>query len=162
MPRLLTLTIATLAPLLLVAPVQAGGKKHQENVLSIHIETDPTDHPKMIFKQFVAGKERSFKRIPEITGKDIAAFHPFPSRDGEGFGVTLQLKARASNRFATTTTANQRRWVLTQINGRMVDAVLVDRPVNDGIWIIYKGVTAAEVASFDAEVPRLGAPKTKE
>lgn len=162
MIRVLIPAFACVASLFLAMPAAAGGKKTEENVVSIHLETDPTDHPEMIFKQFVAGKERSFKRVPEVVGKDIVAFHAFQSRDGEGFGVTLQLKDRARNRLAATTTASQGRWMLTQVNGRMVDAVLIDRPVNDGIWIVYKGLTGVEVARFDEELPRMGAPTTQE
>ncbi|MEM1082553.1 MAG: hypothetical protein AAGI48_00390 [Verrucomicrobiota bacterium] len=147
--------------LALILPVQAGGKKGKNASIAFHIETDPGDNPKMIFQQFVDGKQRTFRLVPEIGTTDIVNFNPFPSRDGEGFGLVLRIKKSAMNRLAAVTAANQGRWLLARINGRIVDGVLIDRQITDGELVIWKGVSLAEVNELDKELPRFGAKKPR-
>ena len=44
---------------------------------------------------------------------------------------------------------------------RVVDAVIIDKQITDGILVIWKGVTLPEIKAFDKVAPRLGEdPKT--
>jgi hypothetical protein len=108
----------------------------------------------MIFPQVVGEQTRYFRRMPEIGMKDIVSFSPFPSDVGEGFGIVFRLKSNAVNRFAAITAANQGRWLISQVNGRAVDGVIIDKQVNDGFIVIWKGVTLADVELLDEELPR--------
>jgi len=144
-----------------VLPCHAGGKKENAAAISFHLEGDAGDNPKMVFGQFVAGRERPFRLVPEVSGNDIAAFNPFPSRNGEGYGVLLQLKPAAKNRYAAITAANQGRWLLARVNGRIVDAALIDRQVADGEIVIWKGVALGDVQLLDKQFPRLGEKKPR-
>lgn len=150
-------------PLLLamVLPSTAGGRRGQETSIVFHLETNPGENPKMIFTQFVAGEERTFWRVPEIGTKDIAAFNPFPSQDGAGYGVLLKLKAGSKNRFSAITAANQNRWLVARVNGRVVDGVLIDRQIDDGELVIWKGLSTTEIKLLDKEFPRLGKKKPR-
>lgn len=154
--RLFTLCILAL----LMLPAVAGGKKKTSGI-SFHIETDAGENPKMVAPQFVAGKERYFRRMPDIATQDIAAFNPFPSQDGDGFGVIFQLKGRGKNRLAALTVANTGRWLLARVNGRAIDAVLINRQITDGEIVIWKGISLAEVQEFDKSFPRLGQKKPR-
>lgn len=140
----------------LPATLQAGGKASNKAVLSFHIETDENDNPKMIFSQMTNGKVRYFRRLPEVTTKDVASFMPFPTEGGEGYGIVFKLKDNASARLVAITNANQGRWLLAQLNGRIVDGVLIDKQINDGCVVIWKDVTLADVNLFDASLPRIG------
>lgn len=142
-------------------PATAGGKKQQMAGFAFHIETEPGENPKMVFTQFVSGKQRVFRRVPEISTKDIQAFNPFPSQDGQGYGVLLKLKGGASNRLAGVTAANTGKWLLARVNGRIVDAVRVDRQITDGEMVIWKGLSLAEVNSMDKKLPRIGKRKPR-
>lgn len=141
--------------------LQAGGRKKPGTDIAFHMETEQADNPKLIFPQFVAGEERAFRRIPEISAKDIAAFNPFPSRDGDGFGVVVQVKAGAKNRLSAVTAANLNRWLVARVNGRIVDAVLIDSQIADGQLVIWKGLSATEVQELDKTVPRIGEKKPR-
>lgn len=146
-----------MAALALVPSAFAGGKKEPKVAVSFHMETEATDNPKMIFPFLANGKERFFRRLPEISLKDVVSFNPFPSEFGGGdYGIVFRLKGSASNRFAAITTANSGRWMISQINGRIVDGFLIDKPVGDGQIVIWKGVTLEDVALLDAELPRMG------
>lgn len=139
----------------------AGGKKDVAPVISFHFESDATDNPKMIFQQAAGGKMRFFGRTPDVNSKDIAAFAPFPSDDG-GYGVLFVLKEHAGKRLAALTNANQGRFILSILNGRVVDGVQIDKPVEDGKLVVWKGVTLADIALLDESLPRVGQdPKKK-
>jgi len=148
--------------LIALVPVQtarAGGKKAAASVVSFHIETQPEDNPKMIFKQNVNGKDRFFRRGPEISGKDIDSFGPFPADDQVTYGVAFHLKNAGRMRLSAVTAANPGLYLLAAINGRVVDFVLIDREVDDGCLVIWKGVTLAEIKEFDKSFARIGGGK---
>lgn len=153
--------LAMIVVLALVPPVFAGGKKENKASITFHMETEGTDNPKMIFPQMANGQTRYFRRTSEVSIKDVTAFSTFPAEGGAGFGLVLKLKPNAVNRLAALTSANQGRWLISQVNGRAVDGVLIDKPVNDGFIVIWKGVNDADIAILDKELPRIGAEKKK-
>jgi hypothetical protein len=154
-------SLCLLLGIALAHSLQASGKKEDKISVSFHLETDATDNPKMIFPQEVNGQQRYFRRVPDIMTKDIISFNPFPSDGGEGYGIVFKLKGNATNRFAALTNANQGRWLVAQVNGRVVDGVMIDKQVSDGFIVVWKGVTLADVAAFDANMPRIGAENDK-
>lgn len=150
------------AACLCLSRAYAGGKKEPEASVSFHMETEATDNPKMIFAQPVNGKIRHFRRMPEISTNDIEAFSPFPSDAGMGgYGLYLKLKPHAAKRLAAVTNMGQGRWLFSQVNGRPVDAVFIEKPVDDGILVIWKNVTIEDVGAMDDSFPRLGADGEK-
>lgn len=141
----------------LAPAVSASGKKEMKATVSFHMETEGTDNPKMIFGQMAYGKVRYFRRMPEITTKDVDSFSPFPSdAGGDDYGIVFILKDNAAKRLAAITNVNSGRWMLAQINGRVVDGVLIDKQVDDGRLVIWKGATLADIAIFDESLPRVG------
>ncbi|MBK1827185.1 hypothetical protein [Haloferula rosea] len=155
--RLLTILLVAATAL----PSLAGGKKQTMAGFAFHLETQPGENPKMVFPQFVAGKERVFRRVPEISTKDVEAFNPFPSQDGQGFGVLLKLKGGAANRLSGVTAANTGKWMIARVNGRIVDAVRIDQQITDGEMVIWKGLSQAEIAGMDKKLPRIGERKPR-
>lgn len=139
----------------------AGGKKGAKSGISFHLQAERTDNPKMVFVQPTNGEQVPYRRNPEIMTKDLAAFDPFPSQDGEGYGAKLQLKPAARNRLAAITNANVNRWLLAMVNGRVVDAVIIDRQIDDGFLVIWKGIGKAEIDVLDSQIPRIGEKKPR-
>ena len=143
--------------LALTPAVFASGKKEMKASISFHMETEGTDNPKMIFEQMAYGKKRFFRRVPEITTKDIVSFSPFPSdAGGDDYGVVFILKENAAKRLAAVTNVYQGKWMITQLNGRVVDGVLIDKQIDDGRLVIWKGATLADVTVLDESFPRVG------
>lgn len=141
--------------------VWAGGEKQVAQV-SFHVETEGTDNPKMIFPYEVLGEQRFFRRIPEISSKDLVAFNPFPADDQASYGVLFQLKDNARRRLAAVTSVNQGKWFVCQAFGRIVDGVLIDRSVDDGALVIWKGLTLEEIREIDKVMPRIGEAKKRD
>lgn len=158
LPRL---AAAALLALTALQPLHANGKKGEPSGISFHLEGEMTDNPKMIIVLPTNGKDTAYRRLPEVVTKDIAAFAPFPSRDGEGFGVLLKLKPAVQNRWAAVTAANPNRWLMAMVNGRAVDAVMIDKQITDGQMVIWKGIGEGEIAAFDEMVPRIGEEKPR-
>jgi hypothetical protein len=148
--------VLTLMILVFCPSLSAMGKADAKFTTSFHMETDENENPKMTFQQLANGQARFFRRMPEFTTKDIVSFSPFPSEIGDGYGVVFRLKENAAKRLAAITNVNQGRWMIAQVNGRVVDGVLIDRQVDDGALVIWKGVTLEDVTLFDASLPRIG------
>jgi hypothetical protein len=134
----------------------AGSKADNKTQISFHMETENSENPKMIFQQDIGGGTRYFRRAPEVSTKDIIAFSPFPSEGGGDYGVVFKLKDNATRRLSAVTSSNQGRWMITMINGRPVDGVIIDKQIDDGIIVAWKGVTMADIAVFDESMPRIG------
>lgn len=136
----------------------ASGKKEAKCSVSFHMETDGNDNPKMIFpEKKVDGKPAFFRRMPEFSNKDIAGFVPFPSQSGgEDYGIMFILKDNAAKRLMAVSNANQGRWMLAQINGRFVDGVRIDKQIDDGKLVIWKGATLADIKLFEETFKRVG------
>ena len=153
--------IATLAALitLVAAPLgRAGGHPGELGMVTFHLEIDPDGATKKIaFSQMDDGKARYFLRSPEFTLKDMVAFSPTPSGAGEDYGLVFQLKPPARRRLQALSVANPGRYLLAQANGRVVDGVWIDKPVEDGMLVIWKGITTGDIKLFDKVLPRIGA-----
>ena len=113
----------------------------------------------MIFPHEVMGKQRFFRRIPEVSSIDYVAFSPFPSDDQASYGVILQLKDNARRRLAAVTQISSGKWLACKAFGRIVDGVLVEDPVDDGVVVIWKGLSIEEIGQLEEALPRIGEKK---
>ncbi len=159
-PRMNFRFAVLLMSLLLIpaANLSASGKKDDKARMTLHFETEGSDNPKMIFPYPVGERQRFFRRMPEIATSDLQAFSPFPAEGGgDNYGVVFKLTNRAAKRYSAVTSANQGRWMLIQVNGRVVDYLFIDKPVDDGVVVAWKGLTLADIATLDETLPRVGA-----
>lgn len=143
----------------LAGGVMAGGNKDKKVEISFHIETEASDNPKMIFPYELMGKQRFFRRIPEVSSNDFVAFTPFPADDQASYGVILQLKDNARRRLAAITQISSGKWLVCKAYGRIIDGVLVDDPVDDGVVVVWKGLSLEEIGQMDEVIPRIGEKK---
>ena len=153
MPRSSALAIL-IAAVILPGALGAAGKKAPDLAVSFHLQAEPGD--RQVFKQLTAGKEVLFQKSPAISTRDITAFRPFPADDESSYGMVFQLGRTASSRLLTLSTAHQGKLLLAIVNGQVRDAVVIDKPVNDGVIVIWKWLSLAEVKLADQHVPRIG------
>ncbi|MFD0894547.1 hypothetical protein KBB96_05995 [Luteolibacter ambystomatis] len=158
--RLFALTLSATFGFLCV-PALAGGKKEDKVTVTFHIEADNNDNPKMIFQAPVGGRQRIFRRLSDFTVRDIQDFAAFQANDGS-YGLLITLKGNAATRLAAITATNPDRYLLAMINGRPVDAALIDKQITDGKLVIWKGTNALEIQELDKLVPRSGKGKDKD
>ncbi|MES2657647.1 MAG: hypothetical protein V4689_03460 [Verrucomicrobiota bacterium] len=152
--------IAALAMMVVLALAPAGfagGNKSNKASVTFHMETAGTDNPKMIFSQQMAnGQERFFLRSPEISISDIATFQPFPSESGQDYGVVFTLKPAAVTKLAAITNTNPGKWMVVQMNGRLVDGVMIDKQIDDGRLVVWQGVTLSDITVLESKMKRTG------
>lgn len=144
------------AVLALAPAAFAGGKKEAKSTVSFHIETAASDNPKMIVPQQIGGQQRYFMRSPEIDSKEIESFAPFPSEVPDQYGIVFKVKPAAVGRLAAVTNVNQGRWMITQLNGRVVDGVIIDKQISDGRLVVWSGVTLQDIELLNLQYPRTG------
>lgn len=138
-------------------PVMAGSSPNRNAAVSFHVETDANDNPKMVFAQTVQGQQRMFRRLPDLSGRDLAGFRRIRAVGGNGAGAMFRLKESAAKRWQALTTSNINRWVISQVNGRVVDGFVIDQPINDGVVVIWKDLSEADLALLEKEFPQLDA-----
>lgn len=138
----------------MAAPVSAMSSKPKFTI-SIHAQGTDMDSPRSIFRYNIPGKAHPvvFKRVPEITNSNIAAFHAFPARNGNGQGVALRLDFRGTGALELVTRTRGGEILLTMINGTPVDYLVIDRAVGDGIVTIWEGVPNEVVAELQKKYP---------
>jgi len=150
--------IAPLLAILLTPSLHAMGKKPAPNRLTFHFQGHQSEGAKMVFPQALYGKTIFFRRSPELFTKDLTSFKPFVADDGT-YGATFYLSKVARQRFAAVTTQHQKSWCIAMLNGRPLDAVMIDQPVNDGQTVVWQGLQKIEVNRFDLMIPRAGDSK---
>ena len=147
--------------LLSIVPSWAGDKKGKNMAVSFHLETDVNNNPKMIFEQNIGGKKRYFSRSPEFSTKDITAFSPFLSDNQNDYGIVFQLRKSGASRLENITMANQGKMLIAAVNGRVVDGVIIDQSVKDGVLVVWNGIQEREIKEYDKLAPRIGEDKKK-
>jgi hypothetical protein len=140
----------------------AGGDPNRKFSVTFHMETDANDNPKMVFPQAVLGRQRVFRRLPDLSSRDIEGFKRIATDGKEGKGVIFKLKETSAKRWQAVTSANINRWVVSQVNGRVVDAFVVDQPIGDGLVVVWKGLTEEDLVLLKKEFTEIGDEKPKE
>jgi hypothetical protein len=98
-----------------------------------------------------------FRRMPEVSTRDLTTYSPFPSEGGGDFGAVFRLKGSAAGRLSAITNANQGRWLVAMVNGRIVDGVLINKQIDDGVLVVWKGLNLDDIAAIDKTLTRFDA-----
>lgn len=99
-------------------------------------------------------------RSPEFSHSNIAAYHSFPADNGNGNGVALKLDFKGTQALELVTRMGQGKILRSIVNGLGVDDVIIDRPVTDGIFIIWKGVPDEVIAEMAKKYPTITGMKS--
>ncbi|BDS05836.1 hypothetical protein NT6N_08760 [Oceaniferula spumae] len=141
---------------LIPASLLASGKKTPPAAVSFHMEGSAAEAPKFARKVNTLAGERYFRKVPEISSKDIVAFSPFPASDDRTYGIVFKLNPQASRRLQAATTMNTDKLLLALVNGQALGVVRIDKPVTDGLLVIWSGVQLKEIKLYDQIAPRIG------
>lgn len=148
-----------LAALLLAATPSGDGAGTQSklSMISFHVEGDQTDNPKMITPVKLGAEHRQyfFSNIPSFTDKDIAWFYPFTAADGVSFGAAFRLKEHAAVELKAISLTNQGKLLGLRCADVPMQAVLIDRPIEDGIIVIWSGLQQRHLQDFRKRFPHV-------
>lgn len=144
------------ALLTMPASILASGKKTPPASISFHMEGSAAEAPKFARQVDTLVGKKFFRKVPEISTKDIVAFSPFPADDATTYGIVFKLNAQAMRRLTTVTTMNRGKLLLALVNGQALGVVRIDKPVNDGVLVIWSGIRQQEIKLYDQVAPRIG------
>ncbi len=138
-------------------------KKEPKIKLAVHNQTAPSDSARfaMPLKIPYAPYEIYLSRIPLISKLDVDRFRIYEADDGT-YGALLYLKPHGEMALEQYTLANQRTYLVTFLNDRVVSTQLVDRPVRDGLFYIPNGLTAEDVEALQESFDEIGQTKIPE
>lgn len=133
-----------------------GGAKKPAVDLRIHGEGIAAEAPTFAFPAtLLNGREVFLSRMPLITHREVRSIYPFPAADGSE-GVYLKLDGHGTGLLQQHTMERPGRTLVVLLNGRQVINLVVDRPVNDGIVSIPRGLTPEDIALLRAAYPVIG------
>jgi hypothetical protein len=151
---LAALTLATM--LTPVLPAVAGAKHQTQVVVRFYPQTGSQGGE---FSRPVtlkhSGKQVFMGTMPLINERDVISAQTFPAADGS-FGAYFKLDSHGTNLVMQHTLSQRGTFLFAFFNGRDVIDLYVDRPVQDGIIAIPRGLTPEEVALIDQNFPEIG------
>jgi len=141
-----------------VALVDAGAKpKQQPLTIRFHAEgkEDTSGKFTVPITLTIPPKKTFIEKIPIVSERDLSAFVSFPGTTG-GYGVYLRFDTHGTNIIEQFTMSRQGELAIALVNGRVVAALKVDKPIHDGILVIPGGLTPEEVAALARDYPQIG------
>jgi hypothetical protein len=152
--------VALLSAFAFSLPASGMGKKKNRTMVSFHLETSADEAPKFAFPHTLPGTniKRYFKITPEFTNRNIVWYHPFPAQDGRGQGLLFKLDAAATSRLEALSAQNRGKYLVTSLLGTQTAPILIDRPVTDGVIVIWGGVDEAQIAMLSEQVEQYRDP----
>jgi hypothetical protein len=154
MRPLLTVIALTLAS---IWWCEGAGTQSQKGLLAFHLEAQQTDNPKMIVPVKLGSDHRQyfFSKIPSFTDRDIVWFYPFTAADGVTFGAAFRLKEHAAQELKALTLTNQGRLLGLRCADAPMQAVLIDRPIDDGVIVVWMGLQQKHLQMFRKKFPHV-------
>ena len=145
-----------LSLLLIPTLATASGKKTPPASISFHMEGSAAEAPKFARQFETLAGMGYFRKVPEVSTKNITSFSPFPADDKKTYGIVFKLDTQGTKRLLEATTMNQGKLLLALVNGQPLGVVRIDKPVNDGMLVIWNGITQQEISLYDMLAPRIG------
>ena len=100
-------------------------------------------------------KQYYFEIMPSFTNKDIVWFYPFVSKDGRSFGAAFKLNPQATRHLHAVSQNAQGKLMGARVAGAALTAVAIDRPVDDGVIVIWDGLTRDHLQLFQRYFPHV-------
>ena len=140
-----------------------AGNKYKLYLVTFHLEGEETDNPKMITPVKLGAEHRQyyFSKLPSFTDHDIAWFFPFTASDGVSFGAAFRLKEHAAIELKAITLTNQGKLLGLPCSDAPLQAVLIDRPIDDGVIVVWSGLQQRHLQEFRKRFPHVDDYKPK-
>ncbi|MEI7865397.1 MAG: hypothetical protein WCI38_08500 [Chthoniobacterales bacterium] len=134
----------------------AAGAKKPVIDLRIHGQGSESEAPSFaIPATLLNGRQVFLQRMALITQSEVEAIYPFTAADGSQ-GIYLKLGAHGSRLLQQHTTTKKGEMLVAMLNGRMVSNLLIDRPIEDGIVCIPRGLSPDDIALMETVFPVVG------
>jgi hypothetical protein len=135
----------------------SGGKKSESFVITFHVEAPAEEAPDFAapIKLGTEMRQYYFKKVPEVTDRDIAWFYPFVSENGQSFGAAFKLKDKAMDGLKALSLTHQGKLLGARIANAPYSAVMIDRPIEDGVLVVWNGLDKTHLKAFEKKFPHV-------
>jgi hypothetical protein len=99
------------------------------------------------------------QRMPLLSQREVNAVYPFVAADGS-HGTYLRVDNHGSRLLQQHTMSRRGELLVVLVNGRQVSNLLVDRPIDDGIVSIPRGLSADDIDLLTSVFPVIGQEAT--
>ncbi len=148
---LLLLAVACLA-------LTAGAKKQKAVSLRVYPEggTEGGQFSKPI--ELLSGKKVvNMATMPLLNEADVLSAYVFPDPNGTGtYGAYFKLEPHGTKLLEQQTLSKRGTYLMVFYNGRHVTDLYIDRPVQDGLFVIPAGLTLPEADLLQYDFPIIG------
>lgn len=135
----------------------AKGKKAPPVSITFHLEANSMEGRKLSIPAKTPMGTKYIQKSPSFTTKDFIAYYPFVSpHENEMYGVSLQLGKTAATRLQMLSAANKGKYIVVNINGKVVDMIYVDKQVDGRVITIWRGVDPRFLAMVNPILPKIG------
>lgn len=129
--------------------------RENKMLITTHVQTDQLEHPSEVMRLPIGGQQMTFKKSPEFSQRSISGFEPFKAENDDGYGVMLQLDTKGRHALDLASREYHGSTFLTMIHGMPIDMIEIDKPVTDGRFIIWRGLSKETIDEMDKFYPRL-------
>ncbi len=142
--------------------ITASDARKPRCTLRVHVQANANDGEVFSsqLRSPATGKNVVIEKVPTISEFDVAAFRPYPVKDGT-FGVLFQLNGHGKLALDTLSVDKRGTYLYVFMNGRPAAELQIDRRVSDGKLYVPSGLAAADIELMKKEWPLIGASKTR-
>ena len=148
------LSVCLLPTLGLPLSVDAAGRKKGEFFLSFHVEGDKSEGKRRVSDDTINGRTIYFRRTPVITHRHLNGYWPFLADDGS-WGAAFRLTGTGQRRMNTVGLTERGRLMRVVVNMRLIDVLNIDKAPDDGMIIVWKGLTEDDLKKLEKQMPQL-------
>lgn len=137
--------------------VFGAGQQSGRHLITMHLEGDETETTKFVTPVKLGSEHRQyfFRKIPEFTDRDIQWFYPFTAADGVSYGAAFKFKPNAASRLKDVTMMNHGKLFALRCSDAMLQAVVIDRPIDDGVVVVWEGLQQRHLQQFRKRFPHV-------
>ena len=149
--------LALLFAILFGSSCFAGGNKTKGLVITFHVEAEETDNPKFITPVKLGSEHRQyfFSKVPTFSDRDVKWFYPFTAADGVSYGAAFRLHDHSATELKAVTLTNQGKLLGLRCSDAPLQAVLIDRPIEDGFIVVWSGLQQRHLEEFRKKFPHV-------
>jgi hypothetical protein len=135
----------------------ANGKKRPPVSITFHLEANGLEGRKLTIPAETPMGTKYIQKSPSFSTKDFIAYYPFVSpHENEMYGITLQLGKAGAMRLKALSVANEGKYIVANINGKVVDMIFVDKEVDGRVITIWRGVDPEFLSLVNPILPKIG------
>lgn len=129
--------------------------RENKMLITTHVQTDQLEHQSELMPVTIAGQQMIFKKVPEFSQRSISGFEPFIADNNDGYGVVLQLDTKGRTALDLSSRQYIGMTFLTMVNGLPIDLIEIDKPITDGRFTIWRGLSKQTIDEMDKFYPRI-------